>query len=89
MATLKTDSLVGCRELKSTHYTNKDGIKEKLSVVEYIPYGAVQREEFDTRLWGIIKNYDGSIVWTKGAVVYVSKENALKDLTRLKKAWSK
>ena len=89
MNKLDSSSLVGCREIKSIYYNDKKNGKTKLTIVEYIPYGALQNEELNTKLWGIVTNYDGSLVWTKGAVVCVSLESALDQLKQYKKSWAK
>lgn len=89
MNKLESSSLVGCREVKSVHYNDKEKGKTKLTIVEYIPYGAIQNGELDKKLWGIVTNYDGSMIWTKGAIVCVSLESALNQLKEYKKSWAK
>ena len=55
------------------------GQKRKLSIIKYIPYGALK--DGDKReLYGVVSNYDGSDTFKGGAIVSPSLESAKEDL---------
>lgn len=55
------------------------GQKRKLSIIKYIPYGALK--DGDKReLYGVVNNYDGSDTFKGGAIVSPSLESAKEDL---------
>lgn len=84
MKELDRSTLIGCRELKRIKFKSK---KEKgtISLVEYIPYGAIQDKDYNHKLWALIKNYDGSIIWQKGAEVCVSLDLGMRRLKETRK----
>ena len=52
---------------------------ETLSIIEYIPYGALQDGD-NRKLYGVVKDYDGSDAPDIGAIVSPSLESAKEDL---------
>ena len=63
---------------KTVHNYDKDE-DETLSIIEYIPYGALQDGD-NRKLYGVVKNYDGSDAPKIGAMVSPSLESAKEDL---------
>lgn len=60
-------------------FTNANGEKVKESIIEYIPYGALQDGD-NRKLYGIVRNYDGSDAPNTGAIVSTSLEDAKEQL---------
>ena len=60
-------------------YTNSEGKEVKESIIEYIPYGALQ-DGNNKKLYGIVTNYDGSDAPDIGAQVTTDLESAKKEL---------
>ena len=68
---------------KPSDLTNIKVLKNEgsLYIVEYIPQGSLDRGE-NKKLYAIIRDYNGEDVWTKGAEICVSYDDALKSFKR-------
>lgn len=60
-------------------YTDANGKEVKESIIEYIPYGALQDGD-NRKLYGIVRNYDGSDSPDIGAIVSPNLEDAKEQL---------
>ena len=62
-------------------YTDANGNKVRESIIEYIPYGALQDGD-NRKLYGSVRNYDGSDSPKTGAIVAHSLEDAKDQLEK-------
>ena len=63
---------------KKVHNYDKNE-DETLSIIEYVPYGALQDGD-NRKLYGVVRNYDGSDTPKIGAIVSPNLESAKEDL---------
>ena len=62
-------------------YTDANGKQVKESIIKYIPYGALKDGD-NRKLYGIVRNYDGSDAPKTGAIVAHSLEDAKDQLEK-------
>lgn len=78
-----SSDLTNIKVLKKQDYKAFDegGKKHTLYLVEYIPQGRLDKED-NTKLYAVIRDYNGEEIWTKGAIVGVSYKISLEDFNR-------
>ena len=78
----KNSDITNAKEVDEGYtFTDSEGKEQKMSIIEYIPYGALKDGD-NRKLYGVVTNYDGSETPKTGAIVSVSLDSAKDDLER-------